>query len=178
VALIGRKHRLWRFVLLALVLTGALWPQQYVISTVAGGVPPPTPATGTNASMGPTSGVTVDATGNLFFTASQCVFKLDANGVMTRVAGNCRAGYSGDGGLATSAQLSLDFGFADGVAVDGQGNLYIADSVNRRIREVLPNGVIMTVAGDGTLAYSGDGGPASSAQVYPIDIAVEGQGNV
>ena len=71
--------------------------------------------------------------------------------IITTVAGNGTAGYSGDGGPATSAQLNFSFGLA-GVAVDTAGNLYIADNVNCRIRKVAADGTITTVAGNGTQA--------------------------
>jgi sugar lactone lactonase YvrE len=95
--------------------------QQYVISTVAGGAPPPTPIAGVQASIGQPQGVAVDSAGNVYFTGLNCVFKVDSKGVMTRVAGNSRAGYSGDGGPATSAQLFAP----NGLAVDASGNLFI-----------------------------------------------------
>src|SRR6266849_4837398 len=82
----------------------AAWAQQYVISTIAGGAPPPTPVAGVNASLGATYAVATDAAGNVYFSSSDnCVFRLDQNGVVTRVAGNSRVGYSGDGGPAMNA---------------------------------------------------------------------------
>ena len=86
--------------------------QEYVISTFAGGAPPPTPVLGVNMGLGTFQGgsvqsVAADVVGNTYFVAFHCVFKLDQNGVVTRVAGNARAGYSGDVGPATSAQLRL-----------------------------------------------------------------------
>ena len=89
-------------------------------------------------------------------------------------AGNGTIGYSGDNGPATSAQLNQPWG----VAVDAAGNVYIADTVNNRIRKVA-NGVISTVAGNGTLGYSGDDGPATSAQLsWPAGVAVDSAGNL
>jgi uncharacterized protein (TIGR03437 family) len=89
-------------------------------------------------------------------------------------AGNGTFGYSGDNGPATSAQLNQPWG----VAVDAAGNVYIADTVNNRIRKVA-NGVISTVAGNGTLGYSGDDGPATSAQLsWPAGVAVDSAGNL
>jgi sugar lactone lactonase YvrE len=97
------------------------------------------------------------------------------SGVITTVAGNGTAGFSGDGGPATAAQLH----FPSGVAVDGAGDLYIADSVNERVRRVSPSGVIATVAGNGTFGFSGDGGPATAAQLgFPNQLAVDGIGNL
>jgi hypothetical protein len=82
--------------------------QQYVISTYAGGAPPRTPARGVSLSIGtPQGGVATDAAGNVYFVSLNCVFKLDQDGIATRIAGNSRPGYSGDGGPATSAQLHL-----------------------------------------------------------------------
>src|SRR5258708_2009726 len=124
-----------------LLFVGASWAQQYVISTVAGGAPPPTPVLGTTASIGLPRNLAVDAADNIYFTASRCVFKLDANGVMTRVAGNGRQSIFGDAGPATNAQLNDPHG----VAVDGQGNLFIADGFH--IWKVSPAGIMAPVAG-------------------------------
>ena len=135
-----------------LLLAGATWAQEYVISTVAGGAPPTTPAAALTVSIGAPSGVATDSAGNVYFLSLNCVFKLDKDGDATRVAGNSRAGYSGDGGPATSAQLANP----TGVAVDGSGNLFIVDTnynfvpaPNNRVRKVSTNGIIATVAGSG-----------------------------
>src|SRR3989442_12658805 len=104
----------------------AAWAQEYVISTIAGGAPPPTPVAAVNANIGPTYAVATDAAGNVYFISDNCVFRLDQNGALTRVAGNSRVGYSGDGGPAINAQLNYPLG----VAVDGAGSLYIADNGN------------------------------------------------
>jgi hypothetical protein len=121
--------------------------QQYVISTYAGAAPPATPARGVDVSIAYAWGVAADARGNAYFASSDlnCVFKLDRAGMLTRVAGNARPGFSGDGGPATSAQLQGP----GGVAVDRAGNLFISDSGNYRIRRVSPSGIITTVAGTG-----------------------------
>ena len=100
--------------------------------------------------------------------------------VITTVAGDgpsdAPGGYSGDGGAATAAKISSPFG----VAVDSAGNFYIADYSNNRIREVsAATGIITTVAGDGAEGYSGDGGPATNAELYnPVGVAVDGAGNL
>ncbi len=149
--------------------------QEFTISTVAGGVPPPATAAPTTASIGKPEGVAVDAAGNVYFSAGYCVLKLSTSGVLTVVAGNSRRGYSGDGGPATSAQLN----YPRGLAIDGAGNLYITDKVNNRIRRVSPSGTITTVAGIGAPTFGGDGGPATSAALYqPEDVAVDGAGNL
>ena len=123
------------------------------------------------------SGVAVDTAGNLFIAdpSNNRVRKVTPGGVISTVAGNGTAGFSGDGGPATSAQLN----YPTGVAVDAAGNLFIADEANNRVRKVTPGGVISTVAGNGTQGYSGDGGPATSAQLYyPYGVAVDAAGNL
>ena len=99
-----------------------------------------------------------------------------ATGVITTVAGNGISGYAGDGGLATSAELSDP----SGVAVDAAGDLFIADAGNNAIREVNPaTGVITTVAGNGNAGYAGDGGPAMAAELNdPSAVAVDAAGDL
>jgi len=100
----------------------------------------------------------------------------DALGTIVTVAGNGTAGFSGDGGPATSAELHSGFA-AFGVTLDSSGNIFIADSVNNRIREVSTSGVITTVAGNGTAGFSGDGGAATGAELNnPTGVAVDGSG--
>ena len=96
--------------------------------------------------------------------------------VITTVAGNSTAGYSGDNGPAASAELN----HPHSVAVDSQGDLFIADYDNNVIREVnATTHVITTVAGNHTAGYSGDNGPAVSAELYgPFDVAVDSQGDL
>ena len=121
--------------------------------------------------------VAPDGAGNLYIadSANHRIRKVDAAGVISTVAGDGTRGYGGDGGPATAAQLSSPYG----VAADGAGNLYIADTFNHRIRKVDAAGVISTVAGDGTRGYSGDGGAATAAQLrYPQGVAADGAGNL
>ncbi len=158
-----------------LAIAPYVFAQQYLISTVAGGAPAATPVNALATSIGVPNGVALDAAGNLYFSGNQCVFRVDRGGNMTRVAGNSRRGYAGDGGHAVNAQLRAPFG----VAVDAAGNVYIADELNQRIRKVLPNGIIVTVAGNGTQGYSGDGGAAVDAQLSnPINVLVDAAGNL
>jgi sugar lactone lactonase YvrE len=133
------------------------------------------PATSAGMSI---SGIALDPTGALFIAenGNNRVRKVDSNGIITTVAGNGMGGSSGDGGSATAASV----GSPSAVAVDGDGVLYIAQSGPiSRIRKVDRNGVISTVAGNGTAGFSGDGGPATSASLnIPIAVAVDGSGNI
>jgi trimeric autotransporter adhesin len=124
-------------------------------------------------------GMVVDAHGNLFIADDDSFRIREVNlstGIITTVAGNGTQGFSGDGGPATQAQLS----FPGTVAVDAQGNLFIPDELNNRIREVnLSTGIITTFAGTGTAGFSGDGGPATAAQFHePVSVALDAQGNL
>ena len=126
-------------------------------------------------------GVAVDRQGNVYVgdTANRRVRKISAAGTMTTFAGTGGAPVSvalrGDGGPATSAALYLP----RGVAVDGEGNVYIADFADHRVRKVSPAGTITTFAGSGVGGFSGDGGPATSARLSgPTGMAVDGEGNV
>jgi len=149
-----------------------------IISTVAGtGTAGSTGDGGqaTSAQLNSPIGVAVDAQGSLYIAdlGNYRVRKV-SGGIISTIAGTGTAGFSGDGGQATSAQLNAS---AD-VAVDGQGNLYIADYGNSRIRKV-SGGIITTIAGTGTAGFSGDGGQASSAQLNnPYNFGVDGQGSL
>ena len=128
--------------------------------------------------LGP-SGMALDEAGNTYFAEyySNVVRKVESSGKITTVAGTgrWRLGYNGDGGLATQAELYRP----QGVAVDTASNVYIADSYNHRVRKVDASGTITTLAGTGTQGYSGDGGPATQAQLYrPQGVAVDGASNV
>ena len=124
-------------------------------------------------------GLVLDAAGNIYFAdwGNVVIRKVTASaGEISTVAGIGSEGYSGDGGLATVAQLYYPYG----VAVDAAGNIYIADDANNRIRKVTAStGDISTVAGKGTAGYSGDGGAATSAALkYPYGVAVDAASNI
>ena len=122
-------------------------------------------------------GVVTDSAGNLFIAdaVNNRVRKVDTAGVITTFAGTGVAGFSGDTGQATAAQLSSPVG----VAVDGAGNVYIADLNNNRIRKVDTAGVITTFAGTGTAGFTGDTGQATAARINTAyGVAVDSAGNV
>lgn len=135
-----------------------------IISTIASGQYP--------------ADVAVDTIGNIYYadTFNHRIFKMASNGSSGLVVGNGTYGYSGDGGLATSAELSDPFG----VAVDAVGNIYISDNNNQRIRKVTAStGTISTIAGNGTTGFSGDGGLATGAELQtPIGVVVDSLGYV
>ena len=155
-----------------------------IITTVAGGGPGGgTDGLGdgsaaTNATLSSPNGLTLDASGNLFIADSghSLIRKVDTNGIITKVAGNALNGaFSGDGGLAKYANLYSPTGLAE----DGYGNLFIADTFNRRIRKVDTNSIITTVVGNGTFGFSGDGGAATNASLnYAEGVAVDKYGEL
>jgi sugar lactone lactonase YvrE len=174
-----RKWRPLFFLLSLLVLTAVAARGQNVITTVAGstwvfggqGVPP------TSAPLGRTTAVAVDAKGDVYASDqdNNLVVKISPSGILTVVAGNGIAGFSGDGGSATGASLYSPWG----VAVDATGSLYIADQGNGRIRKVSPSGIISTVAGNGAYGFAGDGGPAATASLAgATGVAVDAAGNL
>ncbi len=133
----------------------------------------------TSAQLKKMSGVAVDSSGNIYIadTENFVIRKVvAATGIIQTVAGTGSAGYSGDGGLATSAQLKKSFD----VAADSSGNIYIADTENFVIRKVVAaTGIIQTVAGNGSGGYSGDGGHATRAQLKKMSgVAVDSGGNI
>src|SRR5215212_11966398 len=138
----------------------------------------------TKAAFCGTSDVTLDAEGNMYIAdggiycsgpGGHTVRKVDRHGIITTVAGTGERGFSGDGGPATKAQLDVPFA----VAADREGNLYITDENNYRIRMVDKDGIITTFAGTGEGGYSGDGGPATKARLRdPGGLAFDAGGNL
>ena len=159
---------------------GTNLPKTNIISTVAGNGTygySGDGAAATNAELTEVTGVAVDASGNLFIMdCANCrIRKVGTNGMITTVVGNGTYGYSGDGGAATNAKLTA----TGGLAVDASGSLFFADLGNQRIRKVGSNGMITTVAGNGTYGYSGDGGAATNAELYyPAAVAADASGNL
>ena len=122
-------------------------------------------------------GVALDNGGNLYIadTYQNRIRRVDPSGTIATIAGTGRFGYGGDGGPAVMAQL----GSPADVAVDDEGNAYIADTLNSRIRRVDPSGTITTIAGTGEAGFTTDSGPAIAAQLdRPLGVAVGGDGNL
>ena len=154
-----------------------------VISTVAGNGDSGYSGDGglaTSTSLESPRGVAVDAVGNIYIAdySNHRIRKVDISGVISTVAGNGAAGFSGDGDVATNAELF----WPSGVAVDALGNIYIVDYGNNRIRKVNTSGVISTVAGKGRYQYggfSGDGGAAIDASLNgPCGVALDAVRNI
>jgi sugar lactone lactonase YvrE len=151
-----------------------------VISTIAGngkftysGDGGPAISSGLN---GPT-GVFSDPRGNVYLTdiGNGRIREITTQGKIITIAGNGNYGFSGDGGPATAAS----FKDPTGIVLDDSGNVYVTDVFNNRIRKIDKNGIITTIAGNGIVGYSGDGGQATLAALYyPTGIAVDNAGNL
>jgi hypothetical protein len=131
----------------------------------------------TAALLGGPTGVIPDGKGNIYIVDynNNVIRKIDTAGVITTVVGTGVAGYSGDGGPATAATLQG----VSAIALNSKGKMFIADNQNFVIRMVDTAGIITTVVGNGTGGYSGDGGPALSAQLtYPLGIIIDPQDNL
>lgn len=152
-----------------------------VIVTIAGtGDPGGTPSSGDggpaiSAKFFLAEALAVDAAGNLYISDYGRVRRVSRDGIIITVAGHGQAGFSGDGGPALQAQF-----YGGGLAADADGNLYIADYGNNRVRKISAAGIITTVAGTGQgCCYSGEGGPATQAQLSaPTGIAVDESGAI
>jgi sugar lactone lactonase YvrE len=169
-------RRILSIVLLA--LAPAVAQAQSTIATKAGGGPNNIPAL--SSSIGTPLATVQDSTGNVYVADahSNRVYKISTSGTLTVFAGNGSPGYAGDGAAAVNAQLFTP----SGLAIDGTGNLFIADSGNNVIREVLAsNGFIQTVAGNNAAGpgYSGDNGSPTAAQLNnPNGVFVDSSNNI
>jgi hypothetical protein len=138
---------------------------------------PPNGVEATSLALDRPHGVAYDTAGNVYIadTDEHVIRKVNASGIITTVAGDGEQGYGGDGGLATAAVLDSPAG----VAVDASGNIYIADTHNNVIREVLAStGKIATIAGTGVAGFSGDGTAATALLNYPTAVAVDSNHNI
>jgi sugar lactone lactonase YvrE len=169
---------------LLLVLDSASFPvlaaRGPIISTIAGGGPAGYCGDGgpaTSACLNFPIGVAVNGNNNLFIadTFNNRIRHFKSHGAITTVAGNSTAGFCGDHGPATSACLNVP----ESVAVDDNGNLFIADTFNNRIRKVSERGTITTVGGNGTADFCGDNGAATSACLnFPHGVVADDRGNL
>jgi len=171
------------FLLLVLYLFMAnnlLYSQAYLVTNIAGQRTPGYTGDGgpaTIANLGNPTSVYADNTGNIYISdwGNSRLRVVNSAGIISTFAGNGIYGYSGDGGPATSAELNGPMG----IFVDAYGNVYIADIGNQRIRVINTNGIINTIAGNGALGFSGDGGPATSAEFNdPAGICGDIWGNI
>ena len=136
----------------------------------------------TESSLSAPTGVAVDADDILYIsdTYNHRVRRVDTNGIITTIAGDGDQGFSGDGGAATAARLR----YPNGLAIDSEGNLFVADEINGRIRRVDTQGIITTVAGDGVVVdnfgrFFGEGIPAIQASLSrPSAIAFDADDNL
>jgi sugar lactone lactonase YvrE len=163
-----------------LIIMNAPWADAQTIFTISGDGTEGFTGDGglaITAELALPSGVAVDSIGNIYIADNRnhCIRKINTSGVISTVAGNRSSGFSGDGGLATAAQLY----YPNDMTLDKAGNLYIVDNQNNRIRKVNTSGIISTIAGNGGQGFSGDGGPAIAAQLQnPTGVATDSSGNV
>lgn len=170
--------------LLALTLLSLPLFAQGTISTIAGngnGVFTGDGGPATSAAIQSPTGVAVDTAGNVYIAdfGNKRIRRVSPGGVIDTYAGNGTIGFAGDGGPAVNAQFFAITSTHQGLAVDGAGNLYIADPDNARIRRVTAAGIISTYAGMGPSLFGGDGGPATNAGLaLPGSVALDGAGNL
>jgi len=159
-----------------------VWGQEGIIVTIAG-----TGIGGYSGDGGPATNAELNHPYHLWLDNFENLYIAEAynhvirkivfsTGIVTTVAGNGSPGYSGDGGIATNAQLAVP----QGVCTDAFGNIYVSDGINHRIRKVnITTGIITTIAGNGLVGNSGDNGPATSARLNgPIGLSIDNEGNL
>ncbi len=121
--------------------------------------------------------IAFDASGNVYIVdkSNNRIRKVNTSGVISTIAGNGTAGYNGDGGQATAAEVSN----ARGITIDASGNIYFADLGNNVVREINTSGVISTFAGNGVSGFSGDGGQATAAEINNVQrVLADNSGNI
>lgn len=174
------KPKIFSLALICLLCSKLATAQTGYINTIAG-----TGVAGYSGDGGPASlaqfnhptAAARDNAGNLFIAdgLNHAIRKIDASGFISTIAGTGTAGYSGDGGPATSAQLN----YPEGLAIDAAGNIFIADENNRVVRKINTAGIISTYAGTGAVGFSGDGGPPNAAKLADAyDVALDASGNL
>jgi len=149
--------------------------------------------TGNDTPIGSPGAVIADAAGNVYFSSNpNRIYKLDAQGAFSRVAGTGEPGYSGDGAQARDTRFYFPLSYLElaqdpvdysplvgGLALDAGNNLYLADAYNNRVRKIDGSGIVSTIFGNGWRANSGDGGLAANAQIYwPQGVAFDKSGNL
>ncbi|HTB10689.1 MAG TPA: Ig-like domain-containing protein [Bryobacteraceae bacterium] len=163
---------------LGLLFSAIVSAQSFSIATIAGSSRLRDGSPATTVPLRYPYGVAEDAAGNIYFADEQDnrVRRVDTSGIISTIAGTGVAGFSGDGGQATQAM----FNGPEGIRLDAKGaNLYIADYQNHRVRMlVLATGVVTTVAGNGSVKFSGDNGIATQIPLDVDDIAVDNAGNI
>ena len=156
-----------KFVLPALLLGPVLPIVSQTVTSIAG-----------NSTWGATYQPALDSAGNLYVAdiTNHVIYKTDKFGATTTIAGTYgKAGYAGDGALATTALLNAP----SAVTVGSDGSIYISDYNNQRIRKIGTDGIITTIAGTGVAGFTGDNGPASAARIYnPFNLAFDPAGNL
>jgi len=176
------KYKLMKTIILTFLVFGSALVHSQNIYTIAGNGDfgysgDGYPAISNYVEFDEPTGIYMDASGNLYIADeyNNVIRKINTSGIISTVAGNhsLGAGYGGDNGQATDAQINLPCG----VCTDASGNLYIADNGNMLVRMVNTSGIISTIAGNAHKGYSGDGGQATAAELsQPIDVFVNSSG--
>ena len=173
----GHRHSVGGTEYVLELLDGQWDLAEYAIEAVAGNTSVTDGIAATDVTLEEVLGVAVDAVGNVYLAEPKRrrIRKIDLSGVITTFAGTGEWGFSGDGGPAVEARL----GQPSGIAVDRNGRVYVADESNRRLRRIDASGVITTIAGTGEWGFSGDGGPATEADLGSVrNVATDPRGNL